>query len=745
MMGKIEVEFDGDQNTFSLNDYVVINPSKDFHEDMDRSNYVNKADWDIYSEDGLPDLEYVETISQKMDVLGHIRESDSKIPSRTVRSEVLFGIIENIEFCGTHGDRFSETSSSIVLRICLTIQILNNIKNDACFHIHNNMNDDLYNNIYNEYIRNEDDIYDNKYQEYIENNIKSIDKLVLMCNESKILYIISPNNIPHISKKFHETLLNLHKATETTKPRSTSCLEHIIDNIIFDEIKYFLSENIVIENKLFEKIKLENDEILKKMAKLRINYNDIEKVLENDNDIEKITNTNVDENVYKNVYENVYEDVYKDVYKDVDEVISIMSNDQKEIVLKVFEKNEGFSCVKVLGPPGTGKSRVAAGICALWAVDKIGGGDVFIITGTNAGKHSLLKAIEHYSIHVFTPNSEKKNIEETVIKLSERCERYQTKRVIVETAYRDIYYKAGQKDNLLLIIDEACQLPEIAALNALSRSCSRLVLFGDPKQLAPVQVELPLEVTQYLYPCDATLWNRFSSNNLITLKNQYRMNQILAKWPSMYFYDNLLLSHDITKKYLPTFDDFSYNNKTSPIIFVDTSDIEENHDYSHYSSGSLCNPREALIVLYFLKKFLKDISPNDIGVICSFVRQKHLIKFFLCGNKTNFQKIKNLEKNKNDGKYPQVETVDAFQGDERDYIIYTTVSGVGDDSNIIFEDAKRFNVALTRARKGLIVIGNKKRLAKVKEWESWTKFVRTEGIYKTFNFQQLELNSDKSL
>ena len=143
-------------------------------------------------------------------------------------------------------------------------------------------------------------------------------------------------------------------------------------------------------------------------------------------------------------------------------------------------------------------------------------------------------------------------------------------------------------------------------------------------------------------------------------------------------------------------------DSSSPLIFIDTSKYENNKEFS-LDSHSYKNNLESEIVLEIINMYLdKKINPQDIGVISPYSKQVRLIK----------EKTKNIS----------VKSVDGFQGGEKDIIIISLVRS-NEEKNIGFlDDMRRLNVSLTRAKKKLIVIGNKETLQSNNDYKEFIEF-----------------------
>jgi regulator of nonsense transcripts 1 len=131
----------------------------------------------------------------------------------------------------------------------------------------------------------------------------------------------------------------------------------------------------------------------------------------------------------------------------------------------------------------------------------------------------------------------------------------------------------------------------------------------------------------------------------------------------------------------------------------------------------LYNQKEIDTIIKILMSMVRDynIDPKDIGIIAAYSGQKNKLKQLI----KNIDIIKDIE----------VNTVDGYQGDQKDYILFSTVRS-NDKGDIGFlNDDKRVNVALTRAKYGLFVLGNRETLnnSRSKTWKDIVDFFQRQG------------------
>lgn len=284
-----------------------------------------------------------------------------------------------------------------------------------------------------------------------------------------------------------------------------------------------------------------------------------------------------------------------------------------------------------------------------------------------------------------------------------------------------------------VIIDEASQGVELSTLIPLKLGCRRLILVGDPKQLPATVLSRRAIERRY----DISLFQRLqmSGHQVFMLSVQYRMNPQISAFPSTHFYNGELHDYkDILRTRAPVvpWDEIPI---FKPFTFFSVNSEEE-------QGKSISNPLEADFVcqiLELLGLILYEDQKNQaeklesgggelsgqwyerVAVISPYNEQVKIIR----------RKIKEKF-----GLTPEticpidVSTVDGFQGQEKDFIIFSVVRSqyIEEDSlegvysrktNAGFiADKRRINVALTRAKHNLWIVGNSRYLLGNPEWRS---------------------------
>lgn len=250
----------------------------------------------------------------------------------------------------------------------------------------------------------------------------------------------------------------------------------------------------------------------------------------------------------------------------------------------------------------------------------------------------------------------------------------------------------GRRFNTLFI-DEAAQALEAACWIAI-RKANRVILAGDHCQL-PATIKCYEAARQGL---EYTLMERVAKTKPSTvslLKVQYRMNEAIMKFPSQWFYNNeLQAAPEVSQRGILDWD--------SPISWVDTSEKEFKEEFVGESFGRI-NREEANLLLEELKAYIERIGGNhileeriDFGLISPYKAQVQYLR----------NKIKQSSFLRPYRSLLTVNTVDGFQGQERDVIFISLVRANNEGQIGFLNDLRRMNVAITRARMKLVIFGD---------------------------------------
>ena len=239
-----------------------------------------------------------------------------------------------------------------------------------------------------------------------------------------------------------------------------------------------------------------------------------------------------------------------------------------------------------------------------------------------------------------------------------------------------------------VIIDEASQADQMTSLVPLIHHPSKIVLLGDHNQL---DAKFFSELKQSYPHTTQSLYQKLHNNQIQhkMLKTQFRMNESICEFPNQEFYKGLIIS----AKFLEDKTKVNLKNIPTPIAFIDVKDGVEEKD----SGITYKNKREAEVVYRILKNFkMNKISGDQIGVITPYHGQVEILREKL--NEIQYKDVR-------------ISSVDHFQGCERNFIIISMVRTNKNGHFGFIADKHRLNVTLTRARKGLIIVGNYDKLS----------------------------------
>lgn len=367
----------------------------------------------------------------------------------------------------------------------------------------------------------------------------------------------------------------------------------------------------------------------------------------------------------------------------------------------------------IQGPPGTGKTMVSAAI--VYNLVKKFNKKVLVVAPSNTAVDQLAMKINSTGLKVLRIMSRRR--EESASDIDFLClhsmlrefnDKDSAKSELIKQA--DVVcctcVTAGQKmfnkySFPFVLIDEAVQSTEPLSLIPCVYGAVKLVLVGDHKQLGPTI--LNKEVVKYGFK--QSLFERLLKVGVLPylLSIQYRMHPDLCAFPSEYFYNGLLRSGTSTSKVLDFPNNFFY-------VCNGKEEISQ-------SGTSFVNKSEAVLVENIIRFLFKNgVSEQQIGVITPYEGQRSYILSRIFGNEAG-----NLE----------ISNVDGFQGREKDFIIVSlvrsnTFQGIG-----FVADKRRMNVTLTRAKHGLIIIGDSFTLCKSEIWASLLSWYDERGnIYE---------------
>ncbi|XP_021564907.1 probable helicase senataxin [Carlito syrichta] len=274
-----------------------------------------------------------------------------------------------------------------------------------------------------------------------------------------------------------------------------------------------------------------------------------------------------------------------------------------------------------------------------------------------------------------------------------------------------------------VIVDEAGQSSEVETLTPLIHRCNKLVLVGDPKQLPPTVISMKAQEYGYDQSMLARFYKLLEENvehnvigrlPILQLTVQYRMHPDICLFPSHYIYSKNLKTNRMTEAIR-----CSSEWPFQPYLVFDVGDGSERRDNDSY-----VNVQEIKLVMEIMKLIKdkrKDANFRSIGIITHYKAQKMMI-----------QKELDQEFDKK-GTAAEVDTVDGFQGRQKDCVIVTCVRANAVQGSIGFlASLQRLNVTITRAKYSLFILGHLRTLMENQHWNHLIQDAQKRGaIIKT--------------
>lgn len=265
-----------------------------------------------------------------------------------------------------------------------------------------------------------------------------------------------------------------------------------------------------------------------------------------------------------------------------------------------------------------------------------------------------------------------------------------------------------------VLIDEAAQALEPACWIPITKA-SRVVLAGDPFQLPPTVKSRAAEKAGLNITLIEKCLQRLEHTSL--LKVQYRMNAIIMGFSNQHFYDNALQAAESVKDHRLAIPD------NHPLVFIDTAGcgFDEKLQLAYLSRY---NPEEFLILrehLYALIKEFREMEMEipEIAVISPYREQ---VKYM----DTAISEDPEL------AELPlTINTIDGFQGQESDVVYISLVRSNAKGEIGFLKDYRRMNVAMTRARRQLIVIGDSATIGHDDFYTEFLEYAEKHGEYRT--------------
>jgi ATP-dependent RNA/DNA helicase IGHMBP2 len=303
--------------------------------------------------------------------------------------------------------------------------------------------------------------------------------------------------------------------------------------------------------------------------------------------------------------------------------------------------------------------------------------------------------------------------------------------VITATLVGSNHYTVRNVKFQTVVIDEAGQALEPACWIPILKA-QKVVLAGDHCQLSPT-IKSPITprggiLNETYSPfgglgvgLSLTLLEKcieLHPEAVTLLEEQYRMNEQIMAHSSKIFYQNKLKAHHSVAKHLLFESD-------SPLAFIDTAGCSFDEKLEGTSST---NPDEAAFLVKHLSSFVEELKKKfsinhfpSIAIVSPYKQQIKILKEQIEYSPELQEVLVNIS----------VNTIDSFQGQERD-IVYISLTRSNAEGTIGFlSDIRRMNVAMTRARKKLVVIGDSATMASSDFYEEFINYTQETGAYQS--------------
>ncbi|CEG35112.1 regulator of nonsense transcripts 1 homolog [Plasmopara halstedii] len=431
-----------------------------------------------------------------------------------------------------------------------------------------------------------------------------------------------------------------------------------------------------------------------------------------------------------------------------------LNTSQMEAVKGVLEQPLSL----IQGPPGTGKTVTSASI--VYHMSKQNMGQVLVTAPSNIAvdhltmkisatglrvvrlaaksREAVASSVEHLSLHAMIKSLDSPDkadlrklmqLKDDQGELSSQDEKRfkslkrQAEREILQAADVICTTCVGAGEPRLsnfrfrqVLIDEATQATEPECLIPIVQGAKHVVMVGDHCQLGPVVMNKKAAKAGL----NQSLFDRLLKIDLkhrpFRLRVQYRMHPFLSEFPSNEFYEGDLQNGVAASERQLSNVDFPWPNPNKPTFFYICLGAEEISS----SGTSYLNRTEASNVEKIVTTFLKaGVLPSQIGVITPYEGQRaYVVSYMQRNGPMRSQLYKDVE----------VASVDSFQGREKDLIILSCVRSNENQGIGFLSDERRLNVALTRAKYGVIILGNPRVLAKQSLWNKLLNHYRDNQL-----------------
>ena len=276
----------------------------------------------------------------------------------------------------------------------------------------------------------------------------------------------------------------------------------------------------------------------------------------------------------------------------------------------------------------------------------------------------------------------------------------------------------------LVVVDEACQSTEAGMWQAILRA-DRLIIAGDHCQLPPTVLSDEAAEIGMRDSLMQRLVHRFGDPVFKRLSVQYRMHESIMRFSSDHFYEGSLVADASVRSHLLC--DLAHVQTTeltqTPLLWIDTAGAGYEEELEPDGQSKL-NKGEATIVVDLVRQLVESgVEGPDIAIIAPYAAQVRLLRQRL--------DLEGLE----------IDTVDGFQGREKEVVLLTMVRSNPEGVIGFLSDRRRSNVAMTRAKRKLVMVGDTATLCQHDFYADVLEYFESNEAYQSvFEYQAIHLD-----